>query len=61
MKHVYIPNMNLTKFEPLKPSRSGDISLLVLKCPKKLWSSHIVCPKYVFHHQNTRTSCVQVF
>ena len=31
---VYIPNINLTRFEPLKPSRSGGISLfsiLILK------------------------------
>ena len=27
--------MNLTKFEPLKPSRSGDISLLVFKISKE--------------------------
>ena len=26
--YIAIPNMNLTKFEPLKPSRSGD-SLIV--------------------------------
>ena len=28
---AYTPNINLTKFEPLKPSHSGDISLLVFK------------------------------
>ena len=27
--------MNLSKFEPIKPSRSGDISLLVFKISKK--------------------------
>ena len=27
--------MNLSKFEPLKPSRSGDISLLVFKISKE--------------------------
>ena len=30
-QNIYTPNINLTKFEPLKPSRSGDISLLVFK------------------------------
>ena len=29
------PNINLTRFEPLKPSRSGDISLLVFKISKE--------------------------
>ena len=32
---LYTPNINLTKFEPLKPSRSGDISLLVFKISKE--------------------------
>ena len=35
---IYFTNktyINLTKFEPLKPSRSGDISLLVLKIYKE--------------------------
>ena len=30
-----IPNINMSKFEPLKPSRSGDISLLVFKISKE--------------------------
>ena len=33
--------MNMTKFKSLKPSHSGDISLLVFY----LWSSDIVWPK----------------
>ena len=32
---IYTPNINLTKFEPLKPSHSGDISLLVFKIFKE--------------------------
>ena len=36
----------MSKFEPLKSSRSGDISLLVLKISKEVYS------------QNTHTSCV---
>ena len=34
-QNMYTPYINLTKFEPLKPSRSGDISLLVLKICKQ--------------------------
>ena len=33
--NIYNPNRNLTKFDPLKPSPSGDISLLVFKISKK--------------------------
>ena len=29
IEHIYNPNINLSKFEPLKPSHSRDISLLV--------------------------------
>ena len=49
------PNINLSKFEPLKPSRSGDISLLVFKIfgPKNVWTK-----KYNVYSQNTHTSCV---
>ena len=32
---MYNPNINLSKFEPLKPYRSGDISLLVFKTSKE--------------------------
>ena len=34
--NIYTPNINLTKFEPLKSSRSGDISLLISKYLRKL-------------------------
>ena len=40
---VYNPNINLSKFEPLKPSRSGDIQNI---------------KKYNVYSQNTPTSCV---
>ena len=33
--NIYNPNINLTKFEPLKPSRSGDIGLLVFSISKE--------------------------
>ena len=33
--YIATPNINLTKFEPVKPSRSGDISLLVFKIYKE--------------------------
>ena len=33
--NIYNPNINLSKFEPLKPSRSVDISLLVFKISKE--------------------------
>ena len=34
-QNIYTPNINLTKFEPLKPSRFEDISLLVFKISKE--------------------------
>ena len=32
---MYNPNIQLSQFEPLKHSRSGDISLLVFKISKE--------------------------
>ena len=32
---MYNPNIKLSKYEPLKPSRSGDISLLIFKISKE--------------------------
>ena len=34
-QNIYTPYIHLTKFEPLKPSRFGDISLLVFKISKE--------------------------
>ena len=34
-QNLYTPNINLTKFEPVKPYRSGDITLLVFKISKE--------------------------
>ena len=47
----------MTKFEPLKPSCSGDISLLVIEISKE--SVKLFGPKkYNVYSQNTHTSCV---
>ena len=43
----HIPNINLTKFEPLKPSCSEDINLLVCE------AAILFGQKCVFHQQNT--------
>ena len=45
-------NINLTKFELLKPSCSGDISILILK--EDVEQTYCLD----FHPQNTHTSCV---
>ena len=35
IEHIYNPNINLSKIEPLKSSHSGDIGLLVFKISKE--------------------------
>ena len=44
-QNIYTPYKNLTKFEPLKPSRSGDISLLVFKISKEAVETAMFGPK----------------
>ena len=51
--YSYTPNINLTKIEPLKPSRSGDISLLVLKFLKEAVKQPYCLAKNI-HHQTVR-------
>ena len=46
----------MTKLEHLKPSCSGDISLLVCKCEAAVLFGQK--KKCIFHHQNTHTSCL---
>ena len=55
---TYTPNINLTNFEPLKPSRSRDISLLVFKISKEAVKQPCLDQKYNVYSQNTHTSCV---
>ena len=42
---TYTPSINLTKFEPLKPSHSGDISLLVFPISKGSCEAAMFVPK----------------
>ena len=53
----YNPNINLSKFEPLKPSRSGDIGLLIFKISKEAVKQPCLDQKYSVYAQNTHTSC----
>ena len=50
--------MNLTKFEPLKPSHSGDISLLVFRISKEAVRQPCLDKKIQCFSQNSYTSCV---
>ena len=54
---TYTPNINLTKFEPLKPYRSGEISLLLFKISKEAVKQPCLTKKYNVSSQNTHTSC----
>ena len=47
---IHKVQLSYQTFESLKPSRSGDVSLLEL----------LFDQKYDFHPQNTHTSCVAV-
>ena len=58
IEHIYNPNVNLSKFEPRKSSRSGDISLLVFKISKEAVKQPCLDQKYNVYSQNTHTSCV---
>ena len=43
--HLLAKYINLSKFEPLKPSRSGDISLLIFKISKEAVKKPCLDPK----------------
>ena len=55
---MYIPSIKLTKFEPLEPSRSGDISLLVSTFEGSCGAAILFGRKFDFHPRNTHTSCI---
>ena len=57
--YIYNPNINLSNFVPLKPSRSGDISLLVFKISKEAVKQQCFDQKIqCLYSQNTHISCV---
>ena len=67
-QNIYTPYIKLTKFEPLKPSRFGDIRVLVFKISKEAvkqpcLDQKIQIQKYkqIQYSQNTHTSCVYFY